>query len=56
MKTQPAEEENLFSEPAVVSEEKGERQWQKKNPVITIEMTNGDIIKAELYPDVAQIR
>jgi hypothetical protein len=30
MKTQPAEEENLFSEPAVVSEEKGERQWQKR--------------------------
>ena len=26
---------------------------EKKNPVITIEMTNGDIIKAELYPDVA---
>ena len=22
---------------------------EKKNPVITIEMTNGDIIKAELY-------
>ena len=33
-------------------------KWRKtmaenKNPVITIEMTNGDIIKAELYPDVA---
>ena len=26
---------------------------EKKNPVITIEMTNGDIIKAELDPDVA---
>ena len=26
---------------------------EKKNPVITIEMTNGDMIKAELYPDVA---
>ena len=26
---------------------------EKKNPDITIEMTNGDIIKAELYPDVA---
>ena len=26
---------------------------EKKNPVITIEMTNGDLIKAELYPDVA---
>ncbi|MCI8375233.1 MAG: peptidylprolyl isomerase [Lachnospiraceae bacterium] len=24
-----------------------------KNPVITIEMENGDIIKAELYPDIA---
>ena len=26
---------------------------EKKNPVITIEMTNGDIIKAELYPEIA---
>lgn len=25
----------------------------KKNPIITIEMENGDIIKVELYPDVA---
>ena len=24
-----------------------------KNPVVTIEMMNGDIIKAELYPEVA---
>mgnify|MGYP003310058163 CR=1 FL=1 len=24
-----------------------------QNPVITIEMMNGDIIKAELYPEVA---
>lgn len=23
------------------------------NPVVTIEMENGDIIKAELYPEVA---
>ena len=26
-----------------------------KNPVITITMENGDVIKAELYPDVAPI-
>jgi len=25
----------------------------KKNPIVTIEMENGDIMKAELYPDVA---
>ncbi len=25
----------------------------KKNPIVTIEMENGDIIKVELYPDVA---
>ena len=24
-----------------------------KNPVITITMENGDVIKAELYPDIA---
>ena len=24
-----------------------------KNPIVTIEMENGDIIKAELYPDIA---
>ena len=24
-----------------------------KNPVVTIEMMNGDIIKAELYPEIA---
>ena len=24
-----------------------------QNPVITIEMENGDIIKAELYPEIA---
>ena len=24
-----------------------------QNPVITIEMENGDVIKAELYPEVA---
>ena len=26
-----------------------------QNPVVTIEMENGDIIKAELYPDIAPI-
>ncbi len=26
-----------------------------KNPIITIEMENGDIIKAELYPEIAPI-
>lgn len=26
---------------------------EKKNPIVTIEMENGDIIKAELYPDLA---
>ncbi len=26
---------------------------EKKNPVVTIEMENGDVMKAELYPDVA---
>lgn len=25
-----------------------------KNPIVTIEMDNGDIIKAELYPEIAQ--
>ena len=24
-----------------------------QNPIVTIEMENGDIIKAELYPDIA---
>ena len=24
-----------------------------KNPVVTIEMENGDIMKAELYPEIA---
>ena len=24
-----------------------------KNPIVTIEMENGDIIKAELYPETA---
>ena len=24
-----------------------------KNPIVTIEMQNGDIIKAELYPEIA---
>ncbi|MCI8992916.1 MAG: peptidylprolyl isomerase [Eubacterium sp.] len=28
---------------------------EKKNPIVTIEMENGDIIKAELYPDTAPI-
>ena len=26
---------------------------KRKNPVVTIEMENGDIMKAELYPDIA---
>lgn len=26
---------------------------ENKNPIVTIEMENGDIIKAELYPDIA---
>ncbi len=26
---------------------------EKENPVVTIEMENGDIMKAELYPDIA---
>ena len=26
-----------------------------QNPVITIEMMNGDVIKAELYPEIAPI-
>lgn len=25
----------------------------KKNPIVTIEMENGDVIKVELYPDIA---
>ena len=25
------------------------------NPIVTITMENGDVMKAELYPDVAQI-
>ena len=24
-----------------------------KNPIVTIEMENGDIMKAELYPEIA---
>ena len=24
-----------------------------QNPIVTITMTNGDVIKAELYPDIA---
>lgn len=28
---------------------------EKKNPIVTIEMENGDIIKAELYPDIAPV-
>ena len=24
-----------------------------QNPIVTIEMENGDIIKAELYPEIA---
>ena len=27
---------------------------ENKNPVVTFEMANGDIIKAELYPEIAQ--
>ncbi len=26
---------------------------ERKNPIVTIEMENGDIMKAELYPDIA---
>ena len=26
-----------------------------KNPVVTIEMENGDIMKAELYPEIADV-
>ncbi len=26
------------------------------NPIVTIEMENGDIMKAELYPEVARIQ
>lgn len=33
-------------------EEKGE-QTMAQNPIVTIEMENGDIIKAELYPEIA---
>ena len=25
-----------------------------KNPIVTIEMENGDIMKAELYPEITQ--
>ena len=25
----------------------------EKNPIVTIEMNNGDVMKAELYPEVA---
>ena len=28
---------------------------EKKNPIVTITMENGDVIKAELYPDVAPV-
>ena len=29
------------------------RRPHEKNPVVTIEMENGDIMKAELYPEIA---
>ena len=32
---------------------KGEIKWQKRDPIVTIEMNNGDIMKAELYPEIA---
>lgn len=28
---------------------------EKKNPIVTIEMQNGDVIKVELYPEIAPI-
>lgn len=33
--------------------EKGDNDIMAQNPVITIEMKNGDLIKAELYPEIA---
>ena len=27
---------------------------EKKNPIVTFEMENGDVIKAELYPEIAE--
>ena len=34
---------------------KGRYNFMAQNPIVTITMQNGDIIKAELYPDVAPI-
>ena len=31
----------------------GGKAMAEKNPIVTIEMENGDIMKAELYPEVA---
>lgn len=33
--------------------EKGDLFMENKNPIVTFEMENGDIIKAELYPQIA---
>ena len=33
--------------------EKDEVSIMAQNPIVTIEMENGDIMKAELYPEVA---
>ncbi len=35
------------------TEEKETMSEQNKNPIVTITMENGDVMKAELYPDVA---
>lgn len=34
----------------------GGKTMADKNPIVTIEMENGDIMKAELYPEVALIQ
>lgn len=32
------------------------RLYKMANPVVTFEMANGDVIKAELYPEIARIQ
>ena len=36
-----------------VEEQKGMEMMEKKNPIVTIEMENGDKICVELYPEIA---
>ena len=48
-----------FERLALASEYKSDSRMEeimseKKNPIVTFEMENGDVIKAELYPEIAE--